>query len=215
MAERTTMIDRTHERPVVRQCHILALARSTAYSQSRPLSAEDLARMRRIDERHLEWPFAGARMLSRMLTREDQPVGRRRVSTLMKRMGIHALYRKPNTSKRHPAHKVYPSLLRNLEITRPNHVWAADITRHPDDAWLRVSVRRAGLVKPPGAVVARVQYADHRLLHGSGSISHQPLWCTGSIQHRPRVPVHQHRVHRTAEAKRHGHHHGRQRVLAG
>ena len=64
--------------------------------------------MRRIDELHMDWPFAGARMLARILKREGQPVGRRRVATLMKRMGIHALYRKPNTSKRHPAHKVYP-----------------------------------------------------------------------------------------------------------
>lgn len=87
--------------------------------------------MRRVDELHLEPPFAGARMLSKLLKREGNPVGRRRVSTLMERMGIHALYRKPNTSKRHPAHPVYPYLLRNLPITRPNHVWAADITYIP------------------------------------------------------------------------------------
>ena len=87
-----------------------------------------LARMRRIDELHLEHPFAGARMLSRMLTCHNQPVGRRRVSTLMKQRGITALYRKPHTSQQHPAHTVYLSLLRHLEITRPNHVWAANIT---------------------------------------------------------------------------------------
>ena len=125
------MIDRTHELPVVRQCQILQLPRSTAYYQPQPVSPEDLALMRRIDELHLEWPFAGARMLSRILKREGQPAGRRRVSTLMKRMDIHALYRKPDTSKRHAAHKVYPYLLRNLEITRPNHVWATDITYIP------------------------------------------------------------------------------------
>ena len=87
--------------------------------------------MRRIDEWHLAWPFAGARMLSRMLTREGQPVGRRHVSTLMKRMGIHALYRKPNSSQRHPAQTVSPSRLHHLEILRPNHVWAADLTYLP------------------------------------------------------------------------------------
>ena len=125
------MIDRTHELPLVRQCRILELARSTAYYQPHPVSPENLALMRKMDELHLEWPFAGARMLSRILKREGQPVGRRHVSTLMKRMDIHALYRKPNTSKRHPAHKVYPYLLRNLEITRSNHVWAADITYIP------------------------------------------------------------------------------------
>ncbi len=102
------MIDRTHELPVVRQCQVLALSRSTTYYQPQPVSGVDLARMRWIDEWHLVHPFAGARMLSRMLRREGDRVGRRHVATLMKRMGIHALYRKPNTSKRHPAHKVYP-----------------------------------------------------------------------------------------------------------
>ncbi len=125
------MINRTHELPVVRQCQILALARSTAYYQSQPVSEVDLTRMRRIDEWHLGHPFAGARMLSRMLRREGDRVGRRHVATLMTRMGIHALYRKPTTSTRHPAHKVYPYLLRHLEITRPNQVWAADITYLP------------------------------------------------------------------------------------
>jgi putative transposase len=126
------MIDRAHELPVVRQCQILALSRSTAYYQPQPVSEADLVLMRRIDELHLEHPFAGARMLSRMLKREGPPAGRRHVSTLMKQMSINALYRKPNSSsKRHPAHKVYPYLLRNLTITRPNHVWAADITYIP------------------------------------------------------------------------------------
>lgn len=125
------MIDRNHELPVIRQCQILELARSTAYYQPQPVSPADLALMHRIDELHMEMPYAGARMLSRMLKREGKPVGRKRVSTLMQRMGIHALYRKPNTSKRHPAHKIYPYLLRNLEISCPNHVWSADITYIP------------------------------------------------------------------------------------
>ena len=125
------MMDRNHELPVARQCEILQLARSTAYYQPQPISAEDLVLMHRIDELHLEMPYAGARMLSRMLRREGKPVGRKRVTTLMQRMGIAALYRKPNTSKPHPEHKVYPYLLRNLEISRPNHVWAADITYIP------------------------------------------------------------------------------------
>lgn len=125
------MIDRTHALSVVRQCQLLALPRSTAYYQPRPISDADLALMRRIDKWHLEHPFAGARMLSRLLTRAGCLVGRRHVATLMKRMGLHALYRKPTISQRHPAHTVYPYLLRNLEITRPNHVWAADITYIP------------------------------------------------------------------------------------
>lgn len=125
------MIDRTHDLPVVRQCHILALSRSTAYYQPQPVSDADLALMRRIDELHLAHPFAGARMLRDLLRREGYTIGRKRVRTLMTRMGINAVYRKPPTSQRHPAHRVYPYLLRHLEITRSNHVWAADITYIP------------------------------------------------------------------------------------
>ncbi|MBA5876629.1 MAG: IS3 family transposase [Nitrospira sp. CR1.2] len=122
------MIKRTHALPMVRQCQLLALARSTAYYQRMPMSSADLALMRRIDELHLAYPFAGARMLRDLLRREGHRIGRKRVRTVMVRIGIDALYRKPKTSQRHPAHRVYPYLLRNLEITRSNHVWAADIT---------------------------------------------------------------------------------------
>jgi len=125
------MIDPSHALSIVRQCQLLALSRSTAYYQPTPVSAADLARMRRIDALHLDHPFAGARMLRDLLRREGHAIGRRHVSTLMTRMGITAVYRKPRTSACHPAHPVYPYLLRNLEITRPNHVWAADITYIP------------------------------------------------------------------------------------
>ena len=125
------MIDRDHKLPVKQQCKILQLARSTAYYKPEPTSPEDLALMRQIDELHLKFPFAGARMLSRIFKREGQAVGRRRVSTLMKLMNIHALYRKPNTSRRHAKHPVYPYLLRTLSVTQSNHVWAADITYIP------------------------------------------------------------------------------------
>jgi putative transposase len=87
--------------------------------------------MRRIDELHLEYPFAGSRMLKGLLTGEGHKVGRCHISTLMKKMGIEALYRRPNTSKPAPGHKVYPYLLRNLPVVRPNQVWAMDITYIP------------------------------------------------------------------------------------
>ena len=125
------MIDRTHKLPVVRQCEILELARSTAYYTAKPTSPEDLALMRRIDELHLDYPFAGSRMLRDLLRHEGRAVGRRRVRRLMQKMGIEALYRKPNTSRRHAAHPIYPYLLRQLSIERPNHVWATDITYIP------------------------------------------------------------------------------------
>jgi len=125
------MIDRTHDLPLTRQCQILDLSRSSAYYQPAPASAEELALMRRMDELHLEHPFAGSRMLRDLLRKEGYPVNRKRVRRLMKKMGIEALYRKPNTSARHAAHPVYPYLLRNQVIDRPNQVWAMDITYIP------------------------------------------------------------------------------------
>ena len=125
------MIDRTHDLPVVRQCQLLALARSTAYYMPEPTSSEDLTLMRRIDELHLEHPFAGSRMLRDMLKLEGHRIGRKRVGRLMKKMGIEALYRKPNLSRRHEAHPIYRYLLRDLKIDRPNYVWATDITYIP------------------------------------------------------------------------------------
>jgi len=125
------MIDRSHDLPVAKQCQILSLARSTAYYRPQEACEADLTMMRRIDALHLDYPFAGSRMLRDMLNREGFTVGRKHVTTLMKKMGIEALYKKPNTSRRHPAHPVYPYLLRDMEISRPNHVFAADITYIP------------------------------------------------------------------------------------
>jgi putative transposase len=125
------MIEPSHALPVVRQCTLLDLSRSSVYYTPQPVSASDLALMRRIDELHLNHPFAGARMLRDFLNQEGITVGRRHVATLMKRMGIEALYRRPNTSRKHPQHPVFPYLLRGLEITRANHVWAMDISYIP------------------------------------------------------------------------------------
>jgi putative transposase len=125
------MIDRSDKLPVVRQCELLGLCRSSVYYVPQPVSESDLALMRRIDELHLNHPFAGARMLRDLLRLEGIQAGRRHVSTLMKKMGIEALYRRPNTSRKHPQNPIFPYLLRGLEITRANHVWAMDITYIP------------------------------------------------------------------------------------
>ena len=125
------MIDRNHELALTRQAELAGISRGSVYYLPRPVSAADLALMRRIDALHLEHPYAGARMLRDMLRREGLTVGRKHIATLMRRMGIEALYRKPNTSRRHPRNKIYPYLLRGWEITRPNHVWAMDITYIP------------------------------------------------------------------------------------
>ena len=125
------MIDQTHELPIVRQAQLLDLSRSSVYYLPQPMPEGDLRLMRRIDELHLEHPFAGARMLRDMLKLEGVEIGRKHVSTLMKKMTIKALYRKANTSRRNQAHRIYPYLLRNLTIDRPNQVWAMDTTYIP------------------------------------------------------------------------------------
>jgi putative transposase len=125
------MIDRTHELPVKRQAELVGISRGTVYYRPEPISEADLRLMQRIDELHLELPFAGSRMLRDLLNGEGFEVGRRHVATLMRKMGIEALYRKPNTSKRHPRHPVFPYLLRGMTIDRANQVWAMDITYVP------------------------------------------------------------------------------------
>mgnify|MGYP003390517865 FL=1 len=125
------MIDRGHALSVTQQAELVGIARSTVYYLPRPVSATDLALMKQIDALHTEHPFAGSRMLRDLLAAEGSKVGRRHVKTLMRRMGIEALYRKPRTTKPEPGHKIYPYLLRGLEITRPNQVWAMDITYIP------------------------------------------------------------------------------------
>jgi putative transposase len=125
------MIDRGHALRVTKQAEVVGIARSTVYYLPRPVSATDLALLRQIDRLHMEFPFAGSRMLRRLLAAEGSKVGRRHVKTLMLRMGIEALYRRPRTTKPEPGHKIYPYLLRGLEIARPNQVWAMDITYIP------------------------------------------------------------------------------------
>jgi len=125
------MIDSTHKLPVVRQVELLDLSRSSVYYLPLPTPDSDLQLMRRMDELHLEHPFAGARMLRDMLKLEGVEIGRKHVRTLMIKMGIEALYRKANTSRRNQAHRIYPYLLRGLAIDRPNQVWAMDTTYIP------------------------------------------------------------------------------------
>jgi putative transposase len=125
------MIDRSHDLPLTHQARVLKLSRSSLYYRPRPVSPADLAIMRRIDELHLDYPFAGSRMLRDLLRGEGVAIGRQRVVTMMRRMGIEAIYRRPNTSKAAPGHRIYPYLLRGLVVDRPNQAWAMDITYIP------------------------------------------------------------------------------------
>ena len=125
------MINRAHEVSLSRQAQLLQLSRASLYTKPVEASIPELALMRQLDELHLQWPFMGSRMLRDQLWRQGVQVGRRHVRTLMRKMGIETLYRRKNTSRRHPGHAIHPYLLRGLKIDRPNQVWAADITYIP------------------------------------------------------------------------------------
>ncbi len=125
------MIDRSHDLPVTRQAKALGISRSSVYYLPSPTSLVDLSIMRRIDELHMQYPFMGSRMLCATLRQEGFVIGRMRTRSLMRKMGIGAIYRRAQTSQPGPGHRIYPYLLRNLAITRPNQVWAADISYIP------------------------------------------------------------------------------------
>ena len=163
------MIDRAHDLPIARQAKVLNISRGAVYYKPRPVSIEDLAIMRRIDELHLDYPFAGSRMLRDMLNREGVEIGRRHVATLMKRMGIEAIYRRPNTSKPALGNKIYPYLLRKLKIERANHVWAMDITYIP---------MARGFVY----LAAVVDWATRRVLSHRVSITMEADFCVEALE---------------------------------
>lgn len=163
------MIDRQHDLPVTRQATLLNLSRSGVYYHPVPVSAADLKLMRRLDELHLACPFAGSRMLRDFVNREGFKVGRKHVRTLMKRMGIEALYRKPNTSKRHPGHKIYPYLLRGVTINCANQVWATDISYIP-------------LARGFVYLCAVVDWASRKILSHRISISMETTFCLDALE---------------------------------
>jgi putative transposase len=163
------MIDATHQLPLSRQAELLAISRSNLYYLPQPTSDADLVLMRRIDELHLNYPFAGSRMLRDMLKLDGFKVGRQHVATLMAKMGITALSRQRNTSAPHPAYPIYPYLLKGLTIDRPNQVWAADITYIP---------MRRGFVY----LVAIVDWATRRVLAHRVSISMSTDFCVEALE---------------------------------
>lgn len=122
------MIDRSHGLSLSRQAQLMRISRGSIYYRHRPPCETEVQLMHRVDALHAAHPFAGSRMLRSLLQRQGHCVGRRHMRTLMKRMGVRALYCKPNTSARHPQHKVYPYLLRNTAVRHSNQVWAMDIT---------------------------------------------------------------------------------------
>jgi putative transposase len=164
------MIDRAHDLPITQQAKALNISRGSVYYLPRAISEPDLAIMRRLDRLHLEFPFAGSRMLRGLLAAEGCKIGRRHVKTLMRRMGIEALYRRPRTSKPEPGHKIYPYLLRGVEITRPNQVWAMDITY--------ITMERGFVYL---AVV--LDWFSRRVLSWSVSITMEAAFCVETLEH--------------------------------
>ncbi|AOG12812.1 integrase core domain protein (plasmid) [Agrobacterium sp. RAC06] len=201
------MIDREHKLSVARQANLLGFSRGNVYYSPRPVPDGDLALMRWIDELHLDYPFAGSRMLQGLLRGEGLETGRIHVAMLMKKMGIEAIYRRPNTSKPAPGHKIYPYLLRKLAVTRTHQVWAMDLTYFPmargfvylcavvDWFSRKVLSWRLSITMEAAFCIEAVEEALAR--HGRPEISAQ---CAAlSRQYRPGIAVHLHRLHLRAE----------------
>ena len=130
--ERQVMIDREHNQlSLVRQCTLLEISRSSVYYQATPPKTEDLELMSLMDRQYLKTPFYGSRRMKAWLCGQGHQVGRGKVRRLMRLMGLEAIYRRPNTSKPAPEHRIYPYLLKGVEVNRVNQVWAADITYIP------------------------------------------------------------------------------------
>jgi putative transposase len=163
------MIDREHDLPITKQAEVLRISRGSVYYLPRPVPDVDLAIMRQLDELHLEFPFAGSRMLRGLLADQGCKIGRRHVKTLMQRMGIEALYRRPRTTKSEPGHKIHPYLLRGLSIERPNQVWAMDITYIP---MARGSVYLAVVL----------DWFSRRVLSWRLSITMEAAFCVATLQ---------------------------------
>ena len=163
------MIDRSHALTITKQAQVLGISRGSVYYLPRPVPAADLGIMRRMDELHLEFPFAGSRMLRDLLAQEGIAIGRRHVATLMKRMGIEAIYRKPHTSKPALGHKIYPYLLRGMKVDRPNQVWAMDITYIP---------MARGFVY----LAAVVDWFSRRVLAWRLSITQEAAFCVEALE---------------------------------
>ena len=168
--DRRALVDRDHREPSIRkQCELLGISRSGVYRKPPCANDNDLALMRRIDELFTSWPFLGSRRMAAMLGTEGWPVNRKRVQRLMRRMGIAALGPKPRTTKPQHGHKIFPYLLRNLAIDRPNQVWAADITYVP--------IGRGFLY-----LVAVIDWASRAVLSWRLSNTMDVSFCVGALE---------------------------------
>ena len=163
------MIDREHGLPVSTQAKVLNISRGSVYYLPKPVPERDLKLMRRIDELHMDYPFAGARMMQGLLKQEGFSVGRKHTATLMKKMGIEALYRRPRTSKPGPGHKIYPYLLRQVKVTQANQAWAMDISYIP-------------MAKGFVYLAAVIDWFTRRVLSWRVSINMETTFCVEALE---------------------------------
>jgi putative transposase len=201
------MIDCSHALPLARQARELGISRGSIYYLPRPVPPADLAIMRRIDELHLEFPFAGSRMLRDLLRQEGFKIGRQHVGPLMKTMALEAIYRRPSTSKPALGHKIYPYLLRKLAIVRPNQVWATDISYIPMARGFVylvaiVALRQAQEVQPQGSGLAGVDHDESRFLCRGSGRRIGVLRQAGDFQYRSGRPIHEHGLHQRAAPRK-------------
>ena len=210
------MIEPEHPQlSIVRQCELVSISRSGFYHRPAGETALNLELMRLIDAQFLETPWYGSRQMARHLRREGYVVGRKRIRRLMAKMGLVPIYQRPRTTVPNPEHRIFPYLLRDLVIDRPNQVWCADITYIP--------MRRGFLY-----LVAVMDWATRKVLAWRVSNTMDVEFCleaagggpgavraAGDLQHRPGQPVHLAALHRRAAAGRGAHLDGRSRPLDG
>jgi len=209
------MIEPRSRLSVVRQCDLVAVSRSSVYYRARPCPHDDLELMRHMDEQYLRTPFYGSRSMTTYLRRLGHPINRKRVRRLMRMLGLRSIAPTPNTSQPHPAHKVYPYLLRDLDIHRANQVWATDVTYVP-------------MAKGFMYLVAILDWYRRRVLAWRVSNSLDSHFCIEALQaaidrygvqrdlqHRSGRAVHQRGVYRLSQKPWPPHQHGRQGLLPG
>ena len=163
------MIEPSQQPSISRQCEMLGICRSSYYYRAKPIKPDDLKLMRQIDEMYLQDPTLGSRSISRQFKRQGQKVNRKRIQRLMRLMGLEAIYPKPRTSRPHPQHRVYPYLLRDLTINRPNQVWAADITYVP-------------MARGFMYLVAIMDWHSRKILSWRVSNTLEPSFCVEALQ---------------------------------
>ena len=198
------MIDKDHPLPVTHQARLLDLSRSSVYYHPVPMSVGELALMAAIDEIHMKRPFYGIRRIRGQLLERGFDVGRQHVATLMRTMGIEAIAPKRKTSAPHPGHRIYPYLLRGLDITRAGHVWCADVTYLPMARGFCYLVAVMDWASRRVLSEAGLQHARRGLLHRSPRRGARPLRNARDLQHRPRFAVHLGGLHEPAVRSRRG-----------